>query len=151
MILVAVPVAYVPHVARLLAELEAQDRPRPVARPRLRPKPRQRGADWPVEDLRRLSRGRSATHRTIVAVLDALAAQPGKLFTVVELAANTGLPRQKITGAFAGLTRLLKAHYDYASYGLPFARISHPEGMPNEVYYTVDEQQAARWRQTREH
>lgn len=149
-VLVAVPVAYVPHVARLLAELDGQARPRRVPRLRAAPKPEHQGTHWPVEDLRRLSKGRSATHRTVLAVLDTLAQHPGTLFGSDELAQAAGTTRGKIIGALAGLTRLLKAHYDFATLGLPFTRVvGRPDGDPKEIYYSIDEEQASRWRQAR--
>ncbi|MFI7491391.1 hypothetical protein ACIBXA_23690 [Micromonospora echinaurantiaca] len=149
-VLVAVPVAYVPHVARLIAELDAQTRPRPVPRLRSTPKPEHQGTPWPVEDLRRLSKGRSAAYRTVVAVLDTLAQHPGTLFGSDELARAAGTSRSKIIGGLAGLTRLLKAHYDYATLGLPFTRVvGRPDGDPKEIYYSIDEVQAIRWRQAR--
>ncbi|WP_432050161.1 hypothetical protein [Verrucosispora sp. NA02020] len=148
MVLVAVPLAYVPHVARLLAELDAGQRSGPP-RTRIDSPPGPPVADWTVEDLRRLSRGRSATHRTVAAVLDALAAAPDRLFTVRDLAQATGRPRKKIVGAMAGLTRLLKAHYDYAGRGLPFARVDGRPEAPRELCYTVDARRAACWREAR--
>ncbi|MFI7078425.1 hypothetical protein ACIBO1_14150 [Micromonospora sp. NPDC049903] len=148
MVLVAVPLAYVSQVARLLAELDAGQRAGPP-RARVEPPPGPPTADWTVEDLRRLSRGRSATHRTVAAVLDALAADPDRLFTVRDLAQATGRPRKKIVGAMAGLTRLLKAHYDYAGRGLPFARLDGRPEAPRELCYSVDARRAARWREAR--
>ncbi|QOC91944.1 hypothetical protein [Micromonospora craniellae] len=148
MVLVAVPLAYVPHVARLLAELDAGQRSSPP-RARVEPTPGPPAADWTVEDLRRLSQGRSATHRTVAAVLDALAAAPDRMFTVQDLAQATGRPRKKIVGAMAGLTRLLKAHYDYAGRGLPFARVDGRPEAPRELCYTVDARRAACWREAR--
>ncbi|MDG4797853.1 hypothetical protein [Micromonospora sp. WMMD1082] len=149
MVLVAVPLAYIPHVARLLADLDARQRVGPAPRRRAEPGPRPPTTDWTVEDLRRLSRGRSATHRTVTAVLDALAAEPERLFTVGDLAQVTGRPRKKIIGALAGLTRLLKAHYDYAGRGLPFARLAGRPEAPRELCYTMDPERAARWRKAR--
>ena len=148
-VLVAVPLAYVPHVARLLADLDARRRVAPVPRRRSEPVRGQPATDWTVEDLRRLSQGRSATHRTVAAVLDALAAEPGRLFTVRDLAQVTGRPRKKIIGAMAGLTRLLKAHYDYAGRGLPFARVAGRPEAPRELCYTVDTRRAEHWREAR--
>ncbi|MFI7024930.1 hypothetical protein ACIBMZ_19655 [Micromonospora sp. NPDC049900] len=148
MVLVAVPMAYVPHVARLLAELDAGQRAGPP-HARVAPPPGPPAADWSVDDLRRLSRGRSATHRTVAAVLDALAAEPDRLFTVRDLAQATGRPRKKIVGAMAGLTRLLKAHYDYAGRGLPFARVDGRPEASRELCYTVDARRAACWREAR--
>ncbi|WBB57534.1 hypothetical protein [Verrucosispora sp. WMMD573] len=149
MVLVAVPLAYVPHVARLLADLDARHRVGPVPRRRADPMPRPAESDWTVEDLRRLSQGRSATHRTVAAVLDALAAEPERLFTVGDLAEATGRPRKKIIGAMAGLTRLLKAHYDYAGRGFPFDRVPGRPEAPRELCYTMDRVRAARWREAR--
>ncbi|RKN50342.1 hypothetical protein D7223_00560 [Micromonospora endolithica] len=149
-VMVAVPVAYVAHVARLLAELDAEAKPRPVPRGPLRPKEQPPARPWPVEDLRRLSTGRSLTHRTVIQVLDALARRPGELLSSPELAAEAGTTRDKIVGAFAGLTRLLKAHYDFPALGLPFTRVAGgPEGRPPEMFYRLDEEQAMRWRQAR--
>ncbi|MCZ7423235.1 hypothetical protein O7605_27390 [Verrucosispora sp. WMMA2121] len=149
MVLVAVPLAYVPHVARLLADLDARQRVAPVPRRRVDPVSRPPESDWTVADLRRLSQGRSATHRTVAAVLDALASEPERLFTVGELAETTGRPRKKIVGAMAGLTRLLKAHYDYAGRGFPFDRVPGRPEAPRELCYTMDRARAARWREAR--
>lgn len=149
-LLVAVPTAYVPDVVRLLAELESERRTVAAPRQRHGPKPQHRGSPWPVEQLRRFSRGRSSTHRTVIAVLDTLAASPGSAFTLTELVAATGMPREKLVGAFAGLTRLLKAHFEYERYGLPFARITgHPDGRPTDVSYLVTKKQAASWQRVR--
>ncbi|MEU0077657.1 hypothetical protein ABZY58_07070 [Micromonospora tulbaghiae] len=151
-VLVAVPVAYVPHVARLLAELDAESKPRPAPRGPLRPRAEPQAIPWPVGELRRLSNGRSLTHRTVVQVLDALARRPGELLSGQELAGAAGTTREKLVGAFAGLTRLLKAHYDFSSLGLPFTRVpGGPEGRPPEMYYRIDEEQARRWRRARGH
>ncbi|MFB9849904.1 hypothetical protein ACFFMR_05850 [Micromonospora andamanensis] len=150
MVLVAVPLAYIPHVARLLADLDARQRVGPVPRRRADPAPGPAESDWTVEDLRRLSQGRSATHRTVCAVLDALAAEPERLFTVGELAEATGRPRKKIIGAMAGLTRLLKAHYDYAGRGFPFDRVPGRPEAPRELCYTMDRVRAARWREAQQ-
>ncbi|MEG3636317.1 hypothetical protein [Micromonospora palythoicola] len=149
MVLVAVPLAYVPHVARLLADLDARQRVTPAPRRRADPVSRPPESDWTVADLRRLSQGRSATHRTVAAVLDALAAEPQRLFTVGELAEATGRPRKKIVGAMAGLTRLLKAHYDYAGRGFPFDRVPGRPEAPRELCYTMDRARAGRWREAR--
>ncbi|WP_433528063.1 hypothetical protein ACQPYA_17005 [Micromonospora sp. CA-263727] len=149
MVLVAVPLAYIPHVARLLADLDARQRVTPAPRRRAEPERSEPTTDWTVDDLRRLGQGRSATHRTVAAVLDALAAEPDRLFTVRDLAQATGRPRKKIIGAMAGLTRLLKAHYDYAGRGLPFARVTGRPEAPRELCYTVDARRAARWREAR--
>ncbi|WP_205808118.1 hypothetical protein [Micromonospora sp. HNM0581] len=149
MVLVAVPLAYLPHVARLLADLDARQRVGSVPRRRVEPVARPAESDWTVEDLRRLGQGRSATHRTVAAVLDALAAEPGRLFTVGDLAEGTGRPRKKIIGAMAGLTRLLKAHYDYAGRGFPFDRVPGRPESPRELCYTMDRARAARWQEAR--
>ncbi|MBX7267144.1 hypothetical protein KIF24_14745 [Micromonospora sp. Llam7] len=148
MVLVAVPLAYIPHVARLLADLDARRRVGQVPRRRVEPVPPS-PANWTVEALRRLSQGCSVTHRTVTAVLDALAAEPGRLFTVHDLAQATGRHRKKIVGALAGLTRLLKAHYDYAGRGLPFDRVAGRPEAPRELRYTIDAVRAARWREAR--
>ncbi|WP_018788036.1 hypothetical protein [Micromonospora sp. CNB394] len=151
-VLVAVPVAYVPHVARLLAGLDAESKPRPAPRGPLRPRTEPQATPWPVEELRRLSNGRSLTHRTVVRVLDALARRPGELLSGQELAGAAGTTREKLVGAFAGLTRLLKAHYDFPSLGMPFTRVpGGPEGRPPEMYYRIDDEQARRWRRARGH
>ncbi|MBQ1024842.1 hypothetical protein [Micromonospora sp. C95] len=149
MVLVAVPLAYVPHVARLLADLDARQRMAPVPRRRVNPVSRPPESEWTVEDLRQLSQGPSATHRTVAAVLDALAAEPERLFTVGDLAEVTGRPRKKIIGAMAGLTRLLKAHYDYAGRGFPFDRVPGRPEAPRELCYTMDRVRAGRWREAR--
>lgn len=149
-VLVAVPVAYVPHVARLLAELDAQQPLRPVPRHRTRRPQQSPQGLWPVEELRRLSVGGSDTHHTIVAVLDALSARPDALFTLEELAAATGVPQAKVTGAFAGLSRLIRAHFDFDRYGLPFTKVTGvPGGQAKQVHYSVDQQQAGQWRLAR--
>lgn len=147
MVLVAVPLAYMPYVARLLADLDARQRIAPVPRRRSAPVPATQG--WTVDELRRLSLGGSATHRTVAAMLDALAAEPGRQFTVQELSQATGRPRQKIVGAMAGLTRLLKAHHDYAGRGLPFDRSPGRPEAPRELCYSVDQHRAADWRTAR--
>lgn len=147
MVLVAVPLAYMPHVARLLADLDARQRIAPVPRRRSAPVPATQG--WTVDELRRLSQGGSATHRTVAAMLDALAAEPGRQFTVQELSQATGRPRPKIVGAMAGLTRLLKAHHDYAGRGLPFDRSPGRPEAPRELCYSVDQHRAADWRTAR--
>ncbi|GIJ76287.1 hypothetical protein SAMN05443287_102197 [Micromonospora phaseoli] len=151
MVLVAVPLAYVPQVARLLADLDARQWAGPVPRRRSAPAAGHPmpAVQWAVEDLRRLSQGSSATHRTVTAVLDALAAEPDRLFTVRDLAQATGRPRKKIVGAMAGLTRLLKAHYDYAGRGLPFVRVAGRPEAPRELCYTMDRVRAERWREAR--
>ncbi|TCC00682.1 hypothetical protein E0H26_01470 [Micromonospora zingiberis] len=149
MVLLAVPLAYVPHVARLLADLDARQRITPVPRRRPRPVPDVPVRDWTVDELRRLSQGASATHRTVAAMLDALAAEPGRQFTVQELSQAIGRPRQKIIGAMAGLTRLLKAHHDYAGRGLPFDRVPGRPEAPRELCYRVDQHRADCWRRAR--
>ncbi|MEV6694652.1 hypothetical protein AB0M35_24580 [Micromonospora sp. NPDC051196] len=149
MVLVAVPLAYMPHVARLLADLDARQRTAPVPRGRSTSVPDAPASDWTVDELRRLSLGASATHRTVAAMLDALAAEPGRQFTVQELSQTTGRPRQKIIGAMAGLTRLLKAHHDYAGRGLPFDRTPGRPEAPRELCYSVDRHRAADWRTAR--
>ncbi|RUL92352.1 hypothetical protein [Verrucosispora sp. FIM060022] len=149
MVLVAVPVAHLPHVARLLADLDARQRSAPLPRHRSTPRPDAPTQGWTVDELRRLSRGTSATHRTVAALLDALSAEPGRGFTVEELSQRTGRPRQKIIGAMAGLTRLLKAHHDYAGRGLPFDRSPGRPEAPRELCYSVDRDRAADWREAR--
>ncbi|MFV2100951.1 hypothetical protein [Micromonospora sp. LOL_024] len=149
MVLVAVPLAYVPQVARLLADLDARQWVEPVPRRRaaLRAGHPTPAAQWGVEDLRRLSQGGRATYRTVTVVL---AAEPDRLFTVPDLAQATGRPRKKIVGAMAGLTRLLKAYYDYAGRGLPFVRVAGRPEAPRELCYTMDRTRSERWREARQ-
>ncbi|MFG2062192.1 hypothetical protein ACGFIK_12310 [Micromonospora sp. NPDC048871] len=148
-VLVAVPVAYLPQVTRLLTDLEARRRHGSVSRRRPPAGPEAPAEGWTVEDLRRFSLGRSATHRTVAAMLDALAAEPGRQFTVEELSRRTGLPRQKIVGAMAGLTRVLKIHHDYPRRGLPFDRVPGRPEAPRERCYRVDPDRAADWHAAR--
>jgi hypothetical protein len=75
LIYIAVPRAYVSHIAQLIDELDRQHRP-PPAPPR-RPKPPKHCVvrDWPASELQRLSQGKTRTHQTMILVLD-LPAQP---------------------------------------------------------------------------
>ncbi|MBC9001740.1 hypothetical protein [Micromonospora aurantiaca (nom. illeg.)] len=146
--LVAIPVRYLPHVAQLLADLQASERPAPALR--TRPTPDTTTAPWPLDDLRQLIGERSDTGRTVVAVMDALAARPRTPMTVPELAAVTGIPRERIVGALAGLTRLLKAHFDFPRLGLPFHKVIRlADGRRKEACYILPEEHAVRWRQAR--
>ncbi|MFI6162962.1 hypothetical protein ACIA59_23805 [Micromonospora haikouensis] len=156
-VLVAIPRAHLSRLAALLAELDAEivEPGRVASRTVAPPVPAAELSpplpqDWPVEDLRRFAAGRSASHRTIVAVLDVLATEPDRPFAMAELTQRTGLTRSKIVGALAGLTRLVKAHYDYARFGLPLTRIiEQPEGTPKVFSYTLSARQALRWRDAR--
>lgn len=149
MVAVMVPAEYVPHVARLIAELDSKRGAlAPPDRHSLAPK--QHVADWPVEELRRLSAGRSRSLQTVLPVLDYLAEQPEVFHRVPDIVAALGLPPERITGAMAGLTRIVKAHHDFAAWGLPVhRRLTREPGSTQMVSYSMSTVQADRWRQVR--
>lgn len=145
----AVPAAYVDHIVALIEDLDRRARPLPTIR-RHRPVGVVPDVEWPVEELSRFAQGRSRTHVTVIAILDLLSAHPGQRFLVSDLATALGSPPDKIIGALGGLTRIVKAYHDYPRLGLPLRRVSEPvPGRPAIVRYSVDAEQAQRWRAVR--
>ena len=139
----AVPRMYVAQVAQFIAELERGERPiEPVAAPEPDETP---GGDWPEDLLERFAAGTTATHQTMLAVLDELSTRPGELVAAADLAAALGITGQKLAGALAGLTRLLRAHYQYQIHGLPMTRIVRYGHHSTELLYSVSAVQAQKW------
>ncbi|BCJ69097.1 hypothetical protein [Polymorphospora rubra] len=146
----AVPAEYVNHIVRLIEDLDQRNRPLPPPAPRPRPAGPRHDREWPVEELRRFAQGRSRTHETVVAILDLLSDLPDQRLRVAEIAARLGSPADKIIGAMAGLTRIVKAYHDYPALGLPLRRVTQPAaGRSGSVSYTVTAEQARRWKAAR--
>jgi len=150
---VAIPGKFVGRIESLLAELEkAEAEGRPVPKP-LGPRatPPDLGSEWPIAELQRLIAGKTATHATVIAVLDLLAKHPAGLVSATTISAAAGIPRQRLKGAFATLPRLLKAHHDYDRFGLPLNRQTiRSEKSHEERYYWLTTEQARRWKAARE-
>jgi len=146
----AVPYRYLGHVSALLAELENEDKQsRRPARP-AKIYPPELGGDWPQAELRRFAGGRTKSHATIVRVLDLLAEQPGERMSAVSICEATGMPMNALKGAFAGLTRLVKAHFDYSELRLPVNRHTRPSSDgEGETVYWLTGKQARQWRLAR--
>ncbi|KXK62221.1 hypothetical protein E1091_00765 [Micromonospora fluostatini] len=146
---IAVPAAYVPHVAALLAELDGwggEARPAP-RQPRPRPP---EAVEWPTPELSRFARGRSKSHDTVLRMLDLLATRPGEWFSAEEVCAAIAVPRHRLGGALAGVSRMLRSHPAYRDLGLPLNRYV-PSSLDGETgtFYWVSPEQARRWRQVR--
>lgn len=147
---IAVPARYLPHITQLLLELDQQARPLPKPERKPAAPPAKQPANWPVEELRSFSRGRTLTHRTIFGILDVLAERPDTRIKVADVAAAAQVPLEKVIGALAGLTRLVKSRHDYAALGPPLDRIATPspdKGM--EVFLSLTSEQASRWKSVR--
>ncbi|MFC7547264.1 hypothetical protein [Plantactinospora sp. GCM10030261] len=146
----AVPAEYVDHIARLIEDLDRRPRPIPRPAPRSQTARARHGREWPVAELRRFANGRSRTHRTVTAILDLLSERPGHRLPVGDIAAELGSSVDKVIGAMGGLTRIVKSHHDYATYGLPLQRTSgtRPDRSA-AVYYSVTPEQARRWLRVR--
>ncbi|GGM13296.1 MULTISPECIES: hypothetical protein [Micromonospora] len=146
---IAVPAAYLPHVAALLAELDGWgEAVRPVPR-QPRPQPPE-SVQWPVADLRRFASGRSKSHGTVLRMLDLLATRPGQWLSAEEVCATIRVPRQQLGGALAGVSRMLRSHPGYRDLGLPLNRYV-PSSLDGETgtFYWLGPEQARRWRQIR--
>ncbi|WP_434741872.1 hypothetical protein [Micromonospora sp. SH-82] len=146
---IAVPAAYVQHVAALLAELDdwgVQARPVP-RQPRPRPP---EAADWPTAELRQFARGRSKSHGTVLRMLDLLSTRPGEWFSAEEVCATIGVPRHRLGGALAGVSRMLRAHPAFRDLGLPLNRYV-PSSLDGETgtFYWISPEQARRWQEIR--
>jgi hypothetical protein len=146
---IAVPAAYVQHVAALLAELEgwgAEVRPAP-RQPRPRPPAT---VEWPTAELRRFARGRSKSHGTMLRMLDLLCTRPGEWFSAEEVCAAIKVPRHRLGGALAGVSRMLRSHPTYRDLGLPLNR-HVPSSLDGETgtFYWVSPEQARRWQEVR--
>jgi len=143
---VAVPPRFLDHVARLLVQLEADDKssrlppsPRPAHPPEL-------AGDWPISELERLIRMDAKSRSTILLVLDLLARHPEKQMTANAICDATALPIHLLKGALAGLRRLARAHFEYEKLGLPLNRhrARLPNGEPETVYWLTGHQ-ARQW------
>lgn len=147
---IAVPVAYVRHVAALLAELDRQGgTPRPPART-TRPAPPELAAGWSVAELRRFATGRSKSHRTVLRVLDLLADQPGEWLSAEAICAAVGVSRHRLGGALAGVTRMLRSHPDFRERGMPINR--YVTGSLDDragTFYWLTPEQAQQWKLAR--
>jgi hypothetical protein len=145
----AVPRAYVAQVAEFVTELERGDRR--IERPMLAAAgPAQVPAgDWPDDLLERFAAGSTATHKTMIAVLDELSTRPAELVSAADLAAALGISTQKLAGTLAGLTRLLSAHYPYQRHGRPMTRIVRRGDHNREILFTVSPDQAQNWTRVR--
>ena len=147
---IAVPAAYVDHIARLIAELDSKRRPLPPPERRPAPPKHPTTGDWPVEELQRFAQGRSRTHQTIIAVLDLLAERPDQAHLVSDIAMALRVPMDKLVGALGGLTRIVKAYHDYQVYGLPLRRtVGRSPGAETQVSLSMGVEQARRWKVAR--
>ncbi|WBB78980.1 hypothetical protein O7606_22745 [Micromonospora sp. WMMD882] len=148
---IAVPVAYVRHVAALLAELDRQGGPvRPPARPAARHAPPELAAAWSAAELRRFATGRSKSHQTVLKVLDLLADRPGEWLSAEAICAEVGVSRHRLGGALAGVTRMLRSHAAFRDLGLPMNR--YVTGSLDEragTFYWLTEEQAGQWKLAR--
>lgn len=103
-----------------------------------------------MEELRRFAQGCSRTHETVAAILDLLSGMPDQRLPVGEIAARLGSPVDKVIGALAGLTRIVKAYHDYPLLGLPLQRVTQSvPGRSATVSYSVTAEQARRWQAVR--
>lgn len=105
---------------------------------------------WSVEQLSRFAKTSTTTSATIGKVLDVLAATPDEYFSTSQLEELTEISRAKLKGAFAALTRHLKAHYDARGWMLQYEwgpRLG--PGHPAEGHYMLSAEQAARWQEAR--
>lgn len=135
---IPVPNHHVSAVFRLLAELDAGI---PVAIT---------NEGWSNADLARLERGEVETTIILSEVMDVLAASPGDWFDITELAKATNRDRSQIRMLWTHLTRHLKAHYDGA--GWPVNAKWGTNLAPQRdavVYYSLDHDQAAQWKEVR--
>ncbi|WDZ85563.1 hypothetical protein [Micromonospora cathayae] len=148
---IAVPVAYVRHVAALLAELDRQGGAlRPPARTATRTASPELAARWTVPELRRFATGRSKSHQTVLKVLDLLAEQPGQWLSAEAICAAVDVSRHRLGGALAGVTRMLRSHPDFRDLGLPINR--YVTGSLDDragTFYWLTAEQAHQWRQAR--
>lgn len=148
----AIPAQYVEQVARLIARLEAEEKQRRTpAEPEhpgrgRRPATQLSGA-WTSTDLQRLIAGRGATHQTVFQILDVLAERPDEHLSTAQVCDAIGEPKDRIKGAMAGLTRVVKAHFAYDKLGLPLNREVIPE--TRQVFYWLTMDQAVRWQAAR--
>jgi hypothetical protein len=105
---------------------------------------------WSVEDLRRFAETPTATSDTIGKVLDVLAAVPGEYLPTSDLEEKTGVPRNKLKGAFSALTRHINTHYDGQGWMLMWEWGSAlGAGHLAETHYMLNDEQAARWKEAR--
>ncbi|MEV0326384.1 hypothetical protein AB0H63_08005 [Micromonospora echinospora] len=148
---IAVPVAYVRHVAALLAELDRQGGDvRPPARPPARPAPPDLAGRWSVAELRRFATGRSKSHDTVLKVLDLLAARPDEWLSAETICAEVDVSRHRFGGALAGMTRMLRAHPTFRELGMPLNR--YVTGSLDDragTFYWMTAEQARQWQQAR--
>ena len=141
--------AYVPHIAQLIQDLDRQQRPLPALERRTKP-PKHPAETWPAAELQRFTQGKTRTHKTMILVLDLLARRPEHWHPVTGLAEALHLPLDKVVGALGGLTRVVKAHHDYHTLGLPIRRLIHREpGDAKQVLLSMGSEQARRWNAVR--
>ncbi|SCL40339.1 hypothetical protein GA0074692_5745 [Micromonospora pallida] len=148
---IAVPVAYVRHVAALLAELDRKGGDvRPPARPPARPAPPDLAGQWSVTELRRFAAGRSKSHSTVLKVLDLLAAHPGEWLSAEAICVEVGVSRHRFGGALAGMTRMLRAHSTFRELGMPMNRyVSGSLDDRAGTFYWLTPEQAHQWQSAR--
>lgn len=155
LVTIAVPVAYVRHVAALLAELDRQGGARPPPAPRRQGAARENtgpesSACWSEAELRRFATGRSKSHGTVVKVLDLLADRPGEWLSAEAICAAVGVTRHRLGGALAGVTRMLRSHPAFRQLGLPINR--YVTGSLDDragTFYWLSPEQARQWKLAR--
>lgn len=145
---IAIPARYVEPVVNLLAELQRGDKGSGRPPKSLHGDLPELAGQWSLEDLRRLAAGTTRTQATIQVILDVLAEQPGERLSAARVVAATGLPADRLRGAFAGLKRLLKAR-SMNSLGLPLNRHNVKSGSDETTYYWLTEEQADQWKRVR--
>lgn len=100
-----------------------------------------------IDRPRATDRRPGATHETVFQILDMLAERPDEHLSTAQICDAIGETKDKIKGAMAGLTRVVKAHFAYDQMGLPLNREVIPE--TREVLYWLTGYQARRWRAAR--
>lgn len=145
---IAIPARYVEPVVKLLAELQRGGKGGGRPPKSLHGDLPELAGEWSLADLRRLAAGTTRTHATIQAILDVLAEHPGERHSAATVIAATGLPADRLRGAFAGLKRLLKAR-SMNSRGLPLNRHNVKSGNDETTYYWLTDDQASQWKRVR--
>jgi hypothetical protein len=104
--------------------------------------------EWTEADLQQLFDDQTTTGRTVSAILTELARVAEKPIGTSELEATTGIARVNIRGSLSAFTRRIRKHYGGRSNWPMDVRWGHQidPALPEEAYYSLDQQTASRWK-----
>ncbi|WP_328398169.1 hypothetical protein OHS70_16490 [Streptomyces sp. NBC_00390] len=148
-----VPAQHVTHVYALLAGLDhpsKPDSPLPGGTQGADPGGKWPKREWTVEDFKALIATKLPSVQRVAALLDLLAADPGRSFSTTAVVARLDCDRSRLKGALSAFTRHVHAHYDRGNWPMQFVWGTDPDSdFEAEAFYRLDESNAASWKAAR--